>query len=250
MFNNKILILIFPLLLSYSIHAQNKPSTWFELGFSKKITQNLKFEFNPELRLQDGFKMDSTNGFKMDSYILESGLSYKLHKYITLAAYYRFEEEYKADYKRKKDENGNNIKPKAYEYIYSNNSSNRLAFDIKSGFDVKRLGFQFRVRYTKGLFNNNDASEFRYRAKVDYDIKGSKFLPFASIELFHDKSIMETYRDSISGGFKAIDKIRYTGGLTYSVNKNNEITIFYRLQANRVKDESLNILGLGYSHDF
>jgi hypothetical protein len=77
---------------AFSVIAQNRPSAWFELGFSKDLTKKLKFEFNPELRLQDGFKMDSTNGFKMDSYILESGLSYKLNKYISFAGYYRFEE--------------------------------------------------------------------------------------------------------------------------------------------------------------
>jgi len=260
---NKILFSILITLFGLSAIAQNKPSTWFELEFSKELLKNLKLEFNPELRLQDAFKVDSTNGFKMDSYILEGGLSYKLNKYLSFAGYYRFEEEYKAKYKRKLDENGEKIKPKQYEYIYSNNSSNRLAFDIKSGFDLNRFGFQFRIRYTKGLNNNNDASEFRYRAKVDYDIKGSKLVPFASVELFHDNSILKQSRDSIFGGLKAFDKIRTTAGLSYKINKNNEITLFYRLQNNRMipvenqsaevkdlKEAKMNIIGLGYSHDF
>jgi|GEM_PF-1487418 len=247
---NKILLLFLPLLLTFSGYSQNKPSTWFELGFSKEVVKNLKLEFNPELRLQDAFNVDSTNGFKMDSYILEGGLSYKLNKYLTFAGYYRFEEEYKAKYKRKLDANGNKIVPKQYGYIYSNNSSNRLAFDIKSGFDLNRFGFQFRIRYTKGLYVNNDASEFRYRAKIDYDIKGSKLVPFISVELFNDRSVTETDRALISGGLKDVDKIRYTGGLAYTINKNNEATLFYRLQDNRIKDETVNIIGLGYSHDF
>jgi hypothetical protein len=263
MIQNKIRLLFLILLVCLSGYAQNVPSTWVELEFSKNINKNLKFEFNPELRLQDAFKMDSTNGFKMDSYILEGGLSYKLNKYLSFAGYYRFEEDYKANYKRKVDENGVKIKPKQYEYVYSNKSANRLAFDIKSGFDLKRFGFQFRIRYTKGLFSNNQASEYRYRAKVNYDIKGSKLVPYTSIELFHDKSISKLSRDSISGGFKAFDKIRYTTGLSYNINKNNELTLFYRLQNNRIigvenqsavekdiKAAKLNIIGLGYSHDF
>ena len=140
--------------------------------------------------------------------------------------------------------------PKEYEYVYSNNSANRLAFDIKSGFDLNRFGFQFRIRYTKGLYVNSNASEFRYRAKVDYDIKGSKIIPFISVELFNDRSIIEADRALISGGLKSFDKIRYTGGLSYTINKNNEVTLFYRLQDNRVKDQTVNIIGLGYSHYF
>lgn len=263
MIKNKVLLLILIILFASPVIAQNKPSTWFELGFSKEIIKNLKIEFNPELRLQDAFKMDSTTGFKMDSYILEGGLSYKLTKYLSFAGYYRFEEEYKANYKRKVDENGEKIKPKQYEYIYSNNSANRIAFDIKSGFDLNRMGFQFRLRYTNGLYNNNDESEFRYRVKVDYDIKGSKLVPFASIEAFHDNSILKQSRDSISGGFKAFDKIRTTAGVSYKINKNNELTLFYRLQNNRfiqvenqsaedkdMKEAKMNIIGLGFSHDF
>lgn len=259
--SRKISLFLFACLLSLAGLTQNLPNTWIELEFSKKITDKLKFEFAPELRLLDGFNMDSTSGFKMDSYILEGGLSYKLHKYLSVESYYRFEEEYKAKYKRKRDENGNKIP--GYEYLYSDKSSNRLAFDIKSGFDLDRFGFQFRIRYTQGLFNNNDASEFRYRAKVDYNIKGIKLVPFVNVEFFHDLAVLQQTRDSISGGFKAFDKIRYTGGVSYKINKNNEITLFYRLQNNRKtpienlyleakdqKDANINVLGLGFSHDF
>ena len=226
--NKRILLLLLPLLLVISGYAQKGPSTWVELEFSKKIIKNLKFEFNPELRM--------FGEFKMDSYILESGLSYKLNKYLTLAGYYRYEDAW--DYKKKTG---------AYK---GQVSLNRLAFDAKSGFELNRFAFQFRMRYTKGIDLNNNASEFRYRAKIDYDIKGSKFIPFVSVELFHDKSILEYERNMISGGFKDIDKLRYTGGLAYTLNKNNGIDLFFRLQDNRIKNVTMNIIGLGYSHDF
>lgn len=247
---NKILILFSSVLFTFTAIAQNKPSVWIELGLSKELVKNLKLEFNPELRMMDAFKMDSTSGFKMDSYILEGGLSYKLHKYLTVASYFRFEEEYKAKYKKKRDENGEKIIPEEYEYIYSNNSSSRLAFDAKTGVDLDRFGFQFRLRYTQGLYANSDASEFRFRTKVDYDIKRSKFIPFASVEIFNDRSILAADRDLISGDLKAIDKIRYTAGVSYTINKNNEATLYYRIQDSRFKNETSNILGIGYSHDF
>lgn len=127
--SNKILLLFLPLLLVFSGYTQNNPSTWFELGFSKEVVKNLKIEFNPELRL--------LGGFKMDSYILEGGLSYKLHKYLTLSSYYRYEDEY--DYKKKTG---------AYK---GQLSLNRLAFDAKSGIELYRFNFQLRLRFTKGI---------------------------------------------------------------------------------------------------
>jgi len=225
---NKILLLLTCLLFITSAYAQDNPATWIELGFSKKIIKNLKVEFNPELRLR--------GDYQVDTYIIEGGLSYRLHKYLTLASYYRYENAY--DYKKSTGAYKDQV------------SLNRIAFDAKSGFDLKRFDFQFRLRYTQGLYTNNDASEFRYRAKLAYNIKGLKLLPFASVELFHDQSVLDLDRENISGGLKSIDKIRYTGGFSYEINKKNEVTLFYRLQDNRAKKESVNILGIGYSLDF
>lgn len=218
---NKILLIIIPILLGLSGYAQSGPSTWVELEFSKKIIKNLKIEFNPELRL--------LGDFKMDTYILEGGLSYKLHKYLTLAGYYRYENQY--DYKKSTG---------AYK---GQVSSNRIAIDAKSGFELNRFDFQFRLRYTNGAdfdqTTNDRDSYFRYRAKIDYDIKGSKFVPYVSVEAFHDLILGE------------VDKIRYTGGLSYPINNSNEIGLFYRLQDySEAGKESMNIIGIGYSLKF
>lgn len=220
-----IFLFILTIFFTTSSIAQNGPATWLELEFSKKVVKNLKVEFNPELRLH--------GGFEMDTYILEGGLSYKLHKYLTLAGYYRYENEY--NYRNKRQ---------IYEWV----PSNRFAFDAKSGFDLKRFDIQFRVRYTNGSDFDQTAdsktSYFRYRAKFEYDIKGSKIIPFVSIEAFHDLIL------------KDFDKMRYTGGLSYPINKNNEIGLFYRLQdyldqaGTLTKKESINIIGIGYSLSF
>jgi hypothetical protein len=213
--------------VSISASAQDGPSIWTEMEFSKKIVKNLKAEFNPELRLLDGFKMDS--------YILEGGLSYKLHKYLTLASYYRYENEYK--YKKKSGE------------YKGQESSNRFAFDAKTPLKLSRFDIQFRLRYTNGSDRNEETPDrvsfFRYRAKFEYDIKGSKLAPFASAELFHD--LVQ----------KEIDKGRYTFGLSYPINKSNEVGLFYRFQdyfepENTVEEKkgSINIIGIGYSFKF
>ncbi|OFX62298.1 MAG: hypothetical protein A2066_02355 [Bacteroidetes bacterium GWB2_41_8] len=219
MLRNKLILFILLVLPVISAFSQTAPATWLELEFSKKIVKNLKVEFNPELRL--------ASGFEMDSYIFEGGLSYKLNEYLTIAGYYRFENEYNYREKRK---------------IYEWESSNRLAFDAKSGFNLDRFDIQIRLRYTNGAdfdqTTSDKASYFRYRTKLDYDIKGSKLVPFISAEVFHDLIL------------KGVEKSRYTGGLAYPINKSNEISIYYRLQDYTDAKTSLNILGLGYSLKF
>lgn len=226
---NKLILLFlgFCLAGTVSVSAQDDPSTWIELEFSKEIIKNLKVEINPELRFY--------GGFELDSYIFEGGLSYKLHKYLTLAGFYRYENEYKY-----KNSTG------AYK---GQEEANRIAFDAKSGFELSRFDFSFRIRYTYGgdydQTTNDNASFFRYRAKVAYDIKGSKFVPYASVELLHDLI------------YKEINRTRYTTGLTYPINKHHEVGLFYRLQDYyETKDkpgeqkESMNIIGIGYSLSF
>ncbi len=207
-------------MLGLSGYAQNGPSTWIELEFSKKIVKNLKIEFNPELRL--------LSDFKMDTYILEGGLSYKLHKYLTVAGYYRYENAW--DYKKSTGAYKGQI------------ASNRLAFDAKSGFNLNRFEFQFRLRYTNGAdfdqTTDDRTSYFRYRAKIDYDIKNSKLVPFLSIEAFHDLILND------------VDKMRYTGGLLYPINKSNELSLFYRIQDYSGLKTSMDIIGVGYSLKF
>lgn len=217
----KIALLTLAILFNFFGHAQSGTSTWIELEFSKRIIDNLKIEFNPELRL--------FGGFEMDTYILEGGLSYQLHKYLTIAGYYRYENEW--DYKNSTG---------AYK---GQVASNRIAFDAKSVFELNRFDFQFRLRYTNGAdfdqTTDDKASYFRYRAKIDYDIKGSKLAPYVSVEAFHDLILND------------VDKMRYTGGLSYPINKSNELSLFYRLQDySETAKESMNIIGIGYSLKF
>jgi len=219
--NRKVLLIILSSFFTLSVFAQTDPSTWIELGFSKKVVKNLKVEFNPELRL--------FGNFKMDTYILEGGLSYKLHKYLTIAGYYRYENAW--DYKKSTG---------AYK---GQVASKRIAFDAKSGFELSRFDFQFRLRYTNGAdfdqTTDDKASYFRYRTKIDYDIKGSKFVPYVSVEAFHDL-ILDN-----------VDKIRYTGGLSYPINDHHELGLFYRLQDySEAAKASTNIIGIGYNLKF
>ncbi|MBE6292626.1 MAG: DUF2490 domain-containing protein [Bacteroidales bacterium] len=79
--------------------------------------------------------------------------------------------------------------------------------------------------------------KLRTRLSASYDIKGSKFEPFAEVEIYNqlDNALQ-------------FDKIRYTLGTEYKVSKKAKFNLFYRYQDySDIDDISGHILGLGIS---
>ena len=82
--------------------------------------------------------------------------------------------------------------------------------------------------------------KLRSRLQVSYDIKGCPFEPFAEVEVYNE----------LDNAF-AYDKIRYTVGTEYKINKKNKLKAYYRYQDYADVDEvSGHVLGLGYSFEF
>ena len=82
--------------------------------------------------------------------------------------------------------------------------------------------------------------KLRSRLQVSYDIKKCPFEPFAEIEVYNllDENL-------------AYDKVRYTIGTEYKIDKKNKLKVFYRYQDYADIDEvSGHVLGLGYSFEF
>lgn len=79
---------------------------------------------------------------------------------------------------------------------------------------------------------------------MEYDIKKSKFEPYLSVELFN------LLNDPVEND---MDKIRYTAGTNYKLNKRNKLDLFYRYDNFMDEDEDFNgrhVVGIGYSHSF
>lgn len=82
--------------------------------------------------------------------------------------------------------------------------------------------------------------KLRSRLSVSYDIKKCPFEPFAEIELYNE----------LDNAF-AYDKVRYTLGTEYKINKEHKLKLYYRYQDYADIDEvSGHVLGIGYSFDF
>lgn len=76
----------------------------------------------------------------------------------------------------------------------------------------------------------------RSRLEAEYNIRKSRFTPFASYELYN----------SLSSGFSR-DKSRWTVGTDYKFNKRHSLSLFYRyIDTQDDDDPSTHIIGIGY----
>ena len=83
-------------------------------------------------------------------------------------------------------------------------------------------------------------NKLRSRLSASYNIKHSKFEPFAELEIY--TNIDNTF---------AIDKIRYTFGTDYKLSKTSKLSAYYRYQDQSDEDEvGGHVIGIGYSFDF
>lgn len=82
-----------------------------------------------------------------------------------------------------------------------------------------------------------DLHVLRSRLACEWNIRKCRFTPFASVEIY----------DDLCAGFD-IAKLRYTIGTEYKINRHNRVELYYRyLQGVETGEESLNIIGIGYS---
>ena len=82
--------------------------------------------------------------------------------------------------------------------------------------------------------------KLRSRLQISYDIKKCPFVPYVEVELYN----------RLDNAF-AYDKIRYTVGTEYKINKENKLKLYYRYQDYADLDEvSGHVLGVAYAFEF
>ncbi len=94
--------------------------------------------------------------------------------------------------------------------------------------------------YMTDTKNPKSDHKLRTRLAVSYDIKSCPFEPFVEVEVYN--KLDEDF---------AYDKVRYTVGTDYKINKKNKLKVYYRYQDYADIDEvSGHVLGLGYAFEF
>lgn len=163
------------------------------------------------------------NASSLSQYFGQVGVEYKLFKPVTIGMAYRF------------------IKQNEKEGFVK---GGRIQFDAM--YDKKLGDFKLdtRLRYQNRSEEDelDNVSKIRFKAGLRFNISGWKLDPKFSAEYFR----------VLDGEASRHDKMRYTLGTKYKINKHNSIGIYYRLETELKENYPADyyILGLNYNIKF
>lgn len=236
----KILLAVLACALSFGLQAQ---SLWTTIDIEKKINKKASAFAELEYRTHQHTLMSERASSSL-------GVEYEFNKYLKAQASYAF------IYRQSKDEitKKNNLVPAYWSPRHRGNLSLTASYKWKKRIEISlRENYQYTYRYQMFVPKYNELG-FRIpyeevdekhkhvaktRLEIKYDIKKSPFEPYVSCEAYHDISTWY------------LDKIRYTVGSTYKINKQHRLEMYYRYINHSDEDEDAgSVLGIGYKFKF
>ncbi|HBF88526.1 MAG TPA: hypothetical protein DDX39_07785 [Bacteroidales bacterium] len=214
------LVLLLSIVSSYS--QVNDAGLWTNLFIEKKITPDFSIVFSEEFRLNE-------NITELGSISSEIGVDYKINKYISITTCYRYKN------KRHLDDSYDN-RNRFYADFTFRKKIKPIIIRLRT-----RLQSQFTDMYSssEGLIPQNYIRE-KLTFKLDLDKKISPWIYAESyIRLSNSEPLF-------------IDKIRYSAGFEYAINRMHGIELFYLYQTeyNVKKPSSDFVFGVGYHFTF
>lgn len=232
------------LIFAQALHAQeDKFGIWTSAELEKKIAKGLDVSLEGEFRTRDVVKT-------VDRWSLGLQASYKLTKWLAVSAGYTF-----LDYYQPLEiTNKGNYIPEYWQ------AKHRFQVSLTGKLKVDRFTFALRERWqytyrpsqTTEKYDGDDGSQMddeyikgkgknvlRSRLQIDYDIAKCKVNPFASWELYH----------SLHGD--GLEKMRWSVGAEWKINKKNQLDIYYLYQ-NKADDDEADgsAVCIGYKFKF
>lgn len=205
------LLALFVLLTTTAVKGQEVIQDFQSRSFvsiTYKPIKKLKFSVTPELR------MDET--FSVDKYFIEADAQYKLVKFASLGASYRFVV--------------NPREVKETEYL------NRFAIHLKLSQKVERFKFSLKTSFTNYNDDLTIDKYLRYKLKAEYNIPKLPLIPFVAAEAFHQIS------------YSQFSKMRYATGMEYKFSKHHALDVSYKLDYYLLQYQNRHILSLGYTY--
>ena len=196
--------------------------TRWGIEVSGELFNLIDVEVNPEIRFWD-------NSSRYETFVTELEASVPVTKYLRFGLLYRQE-----------------MQNKNQEYVHY---GNRFGAFGQADYKIHRLKIAYRLIYQQEYMDWHTSEsgyipviEHRHKVSLKYNIRKSKFEPSVAGEMFF------TVRPESQNGK---EKIRITAGLSYKLNKHNDISLQYKWQRELFENNpfTVNILGVTLSHD-
>jgi hypothetical protein len=223
MMTRRISILIFTLLLSIAVVAQDKDfGIWYGVSASHDLSKKLELDISMEMRTFN-------NAAKIEEAFLEGGLSYNFNKYLSAGGSYRLS--------------------KSIEDNESYYFRHKIMLDLKGTLPVGNFSFSGRLRFqARSLtYIEDDKDEKpdytgRFKLKAVYKTPVFPINPYVYVESFSPMFSDKT---------RTIEKIRYSAGLDFKIAKNHSVDLEYIFQRDYLPHVSdISIISVNYGIKF
>ncbi len=224
-------LILLAIILSTMGYSQSRTSSdvrdfeaWTSIELNYKLNKKWKFGLQEQLRLKE-------DASTVDIYFTQIEANYSLTKHFAIGASFRYI-----------SSNDNTGKIQGYD------NYNRYQFDLLYKHKVSNFSFKYRLRYqTKNELGVSKSEgdyadqDLRLKAILGYNIKGWKFLPKLSAEIYNHFEKEQENR---------LDKFRITLGISYDDKNMGEFGLFYRIvrKLNVSHIKTTNILGFKYRY--
>lgn len=243
-------LLIIIALATYALHSHaqgDEVGTWLSADVTKKIDKKLSIGIEGEYRLTDHIKTT-------DRWSIGISADYKLTKGIKVDAGYDLLSSYnpaKVTEKENEDYEIERTETESYWYL-----RHRLHASVTGAIKAGNWKFSLRERWqytyrpektytrTKTIDDGTPKIKtktregwaqnlLRSRLAVEYQVKAIHLTPYVSCEMYSTDRI---------------EKMRYSAGMEYDINKRNKVKLYYLYQNKADEDEADgHVIGIGYS---
>ncbi|MDR3194407.1 MAG: DUF2490 domain-containing protein [Tannerella sp.] len=207
-----------------TVHAQQDWGSSLTLEQSKKLFRKFEITLGEEFRLRDDFSTP-------DRIAGDLSVSYKPVQYLKAGVAYNpicFNHE----------KQGWEMRHRYYAYASGSYTFERFTLSLR-----ERFQSTYRVGVEETAKRANPKQFLRSRLKLEYDVRKSGFEPYLSLEFY------KPLNDPVDN---RMNKIRYTAGTMYKINRRHALELFYRYTNFRDDDDTNgnHMIGLGYAFRF
>lgn len=228
---SRFLFLVLLTVFTISVYSQNTDfKNWVSVDLKKNLN---KWDFTAEVELrEDSFFR------QMERLSLQLEGMYEISKIFSTGVSYMVMDFYDEKY------NDHQLRHRFQLIASAKADAGRFGFSLREKGEITAKDESDRIDSDGEVdtYRINPDYTWRNRIKVEYDVEGIALIPFISLETFY------LLNDPDGNRF---EKLRYTLGLEYDLNKHNRINLFGHFNKELLDGEPDSyVAGLGYTHIF
>ena len=216
----RVLLLLFLLPVSGYLWPQEKDAgLWLAAEGTVQVRQRSFILLNTEVRMHE-------NMTEAGTFLAETGFGHDFGKGWRIAAYYRFIARQQLD--------------RSYHYRHRYYSDLRYRYRTGKTDWIARARVQQQLRHEELLYqgNTDDRTYLRLKGTFRYRINRT-WRPYVGAEFYFPLTI---------SGIHQMDKMRFSAGTLYRINRVHTLNFYYMIQhqVNVINPETDYIVGIGY----